>query len=212
MKGEKSSISSAHAGRTGRAAFTDTAFTDAAFTDAALKDRKADSPGHPSAGRFASQLLLFGPVAVGETLPLFKDQLKDQLKDQSKDQSKDRPSILQSHSTQSTTTKNTTTKNTTTKSTTTKNRTTRTKVSSSVSNRRLVRTPKIPEAFARDQHMQQAWQLSQALKAAKAGRKTGHDLAKLSRAQRRKVGTSICEHLLASLRAQVQTEQQQTEH
>jgi hypothetical protein len=59
-----------------------------------------------------------------------------------------------------------------------------------------------------DLHMQAAWQLSKALKAGKTTRQTGHKAGRLSSTQRRKVGNAICEHLLASLREQVVSEEQ----
>ena len=58
-----------------------------------------------------------------------------------------------------------------------------------------------------DRHMHVAWQLSKALKAVKTGRKTGRDMARLTANQRHQVGNAICEHLLASLRQQVHSEQ-----
>ena len=57
-----------------------------------------------------------------------------------------------------------------------------------------------------DRHMQAAWQLSKALKAAKNGHKSGRKIAKLTPGQRHQVGNAICEHLLASLRQQVDAE------
>lgn len=57
-----------------------------------------------------------------------------------------------------------------------------------------------------DRHMRAAWQLSKALKAAKNGRKAGRNISKLTPGQKHQVGNAICEHLLASLRAQVQSE------
>ena len=65
-----------------------------------------------------------------------------------------------------------------------------------------------PQASCDDLHMQAAWQLSKALKASRATRQAGRTAAKLSSTQRRKVGNAICEHLLASLREQVVSEQQ----
>ena len=57
-----------------------------------------------------------------------------------------------------------------------------------------------------DRHMQAAWQLSKALKAAKNGHKAGRRVARLTPGQRHQVGNAICEHLLASLRQQVDAE------
>jgi hypothetical protein len=62
-----------------------------------------------------------------------------------------------------------------------------------------------------DCHMHVAWQLSQALKAVKTGRKAGRDMAKLTANQRHQVGNAICEHLLASLRQQVHSESSTTQ-
>ena len=59
--------------------------------------------------------------------------------------------------------------------------------------------------------MRAAWQLSKALKAAKTGRKRGRTMAKLTPVQRHQVGNAICEHLLASLRAQMRSEQDEPE-
>ena len=67
-----------------------------------------------------------------------------------------------------------------------------------------------PQALRDDLHMQAAWQLSKALKAGKTTRQAGSRAGKLSSTQRRKVGNAICEHLLASLREQVVSEQQTT--
>jgi len=61
-----------------------------------------------------------------------------------------------------------------------------------------------------DRHMRAAWRLSKELKAAKSGHKAGRKLAKLSPGQRHLVGTAICEHLLASLRQQVESDNQQS--
>ena len=67
-----------------------------------------------------------------------------------------------------------------------------------------------PHSLRDDLHMQAAWHLSKALKAGKTTRKAGSRAGKLSSTQRRKVGNAICEHLLASLREQVVSEQQTT--
>ena len=68
------------------------------------------------------------------------------------------------------------------------------------------------DSNSHDRHMQAAWQLSKALKAAKNGRKAGRDVNKLTPVQKHQVGNAICEHLLASLRAQVKSEQSQPQH
>ena len=65
--------------------------------------------------------------------------------------------------------------------------------------------------------MQAALRLAKALQAAQRGRKSTRDpvmaeIARLSPSQRKRVGTSICEHLLASLREQVRMEQQLIRH
>ena len=64
----------------------------------------------------------------------------------------------------------------------------------------------IEDAPTIDRHMQVAWQLSKALKASKSGRWSGKKVARLSPVQKHKVGNAICEHLLASLREQVDAE------
>jgi hypothetical protein len=73
------------------------------------------------------------------------------------------------------------------------------------------RTRLARELPATDHHMHVAWQLSRALKAAKTGRKSAREFGlganKLNARQRHKVGNAICEHLLASLRQQVVSEQ-----
>ena len=60
--------------------------------------------------------------------------------------------------------------------------------------------------------MHVAWQLSNALEAVKKGRKAGRKLAKLTPAQRHQVGNAICGHLLASLRQQVESEDEVAPH
>jgi len=57
-----------------------------------------------------------------------------------------------------------------------------------------------------DRHMHVAWHLSNALKAGKAGSRSGGTKARLTATQKRQVGNAICEHLLASLREQVSAE------
>ncbi len=64
----------------------------------------------------------------------------------------------------------------------------------------------VPTSAQTDRHMQAAWQLAKALKAAKTGKKSGRKIAKLTPGQRHQVGNAICEHLLASLRQQVDAE------
>ncbi len=66
-----------------------------------------------------------------------------------------------------------------------------------------------------DLHMEAAFQLASALKAAKHRRRAmrGHaeaEVVRLTARQRKRAGTSICEHLLASLAQQVCAEQNQT--
>jgi hypothetical protein len=73
------------------------------------------------------------------------------------------------------------------------------------------RLPTSQGAADDDRHMHVAWQLSQALKAVKTGRKAGRDMAKLTANQRHQVGNAICEHLLASLRQQVHSESSTTQ-
>ncbi len=75
----------------------------------------------------------------------------------------------------------------------------------------------IADEHIADEHMEVALRLAKALKAAKRGHKSPRDpvtakIARLTPSQRKRVGTSICEHLLASLRQQVRTEQELTRH
>jgi len=67
------------------------------------------------------------------------------------------------------------------------------------------------ESAAEDVHMRTAWQLARALKANKVQRQAGRKPPKLSSVQRHKVGNAICEHLLASLREQVVSEERHIE-
>ena len=73
------------------------------------------------------------------------------------------------------------------------------------------RPARVPNSGNTDRHMQAAWQLSKALKAAKSGHKSGRKIARMTPNQRHQVGNAICEHLLASLRQQVQQERVQEE-